>query len=185
MNRKANIRSVTYIPAGTRIIIFPNEDLWLNDEKRDKEKEVTGGYGQGNSGLTDKEPETMGTRGGATVTYDGTYNENVRPAGGGLVEETPAQNPNRRIRQLPPATIQQMPAEETTDDVPALLQEINMSDFSVLESVLRPLSYWYTQDNLEEVAINRAGQIWLRMRGKRAYPWVMYKDEKLSKEYFS
>ena len=23
-----------------------------------------------------------------------------------------------------------------------------MSDFSVLESVLRPLSYWYTQDNL-------------------------------------
>ena len=58
-----------------------------------------------------------------------------------------------------------------------------MSDFSVLESVLRPLSYWYTQDNLEEVALNRAGQIWLRMRGKRAYPWVMYKDEKLSKEY--
>ncbi len=60
-----------------------------------------------------------------------------------------------------------------------------MSDFSVLESVLRPLSYWYNQDNLEEVAINRAGQIWLRMRGKRAYPWVMYKDEKLSKEYLT
>ena len=60
-----------------------------------------------------------------------------------------------------------------------------MSDFSVLESVLRPLSYWYTQDNLEEVAINRAGQIWLRMRGKRAYPWVMYKDEKLTKEYLT
>ena len=60
-----------------------------------------------------------------------------------------------------------------------------MSDFSVLESVLRPLSYWYKQDNLEEVAINRAGQIWLRMRGKRAYPWVMYKDEKLSKEYLT
>ena len=60
-----------------------------------------------------------------------------------------------------------------------------MSDFSVLESVLRPLSYWYTQDNLEEVAINRSGQIWLRMRGKRAHPWVMYKDEKLSKEYLT
>ena len=60
-----------------------------------------------------------------------------------------------------------------------------MSDFSVLESVLRPLSYWYNQDNLEEVAINRSGQIWLRMRGKRAYPWVMYKDEKLSKQYLT
>ena len=55
--------------------------------------------------------------------------------------------------------------------------------FKVLESVLRPLSYWYNQDNIEEVAVNRSGQIWLRLRGKRAYPWVMYKDEKLSKEY--
>ena len=55
--------------------------------------------------------------------------------------------------------------------------------FKVLESVLRPLSYWYNQDNIEEVAINNAGTIWLRLRGKRAYPWVMYKDEKLSKEY--
>ena len=59
------------------------------------------------------------------------------------------------------------------------------SDFAVLESVLRPLSYWYNQDNLEEVAINCAGEIWLRMRGKRAYPWVMYKDEKLSKAYLT
>ena len=61
-----------------------------------------------------------------------------------------------------------------------------MSDsFKVLESVLRPLSYWYNQDNIEEVAINRSKQIWLRLRGKRAYPWVMYKDEKLTKEYLT
>lgn len=57
--------------------------------------------------------------------------------------------------------------------------------FKVLESVLRPLSYWYNQDNIEEVAINREQQIWLRLRGKRAYPWVMYKDEKLTKEYLT
>ena len=57
--------------------------------------------------------------------------------------------------------------------------------FKVLESVLRPLSYWYTQNNIEEVAINRSKQIWLRLRGKRAYPWVMYKDEKLTKEYLT
>ena len=60
-----------------------------------------------------------------------------------------------------------------------------MSTFTVLESVLRPLSYWYNQDNIEEVAINCSGQIWLRLRGKRAYPWVMYKDEKLTKEYLT
>jgi type IV secretion system protein VirB11 len=57
--------------------------------------------------------------------------------------------------------------------------------FEVLESVLRPLSYWYNQDNIEEVAINRSEQIWLRLRGKRAYPWVMYKDEKLNKGYLT
>lgn len=57
--------------------------------------------------------------------------------------------------------------------------------FEVLESVLRPLAYWYKQDNIEEVAINRSGQVWLRLRGKRAYPWVMYKDEKLTKEYLT
>ena len=57
--------------------------------------------------------------------------------------------------------------------------------FEVLESVLRPLAYWYNQENIEEVAINRAGQVWLRLRGKRAYPWVMYKDEKLTKEYLT
>lgn len=57
--------------------------------------------------------------------------------------------------------------------------------FAVLESVLRPLAYWYNQDNIEEVAINRSGQIWLRLRGKRAYPWVMYKDEKLTKDYLT
>lgn len=56
-------------------------------------------------------------------------------------------------------------------------------EFTVLKSVLRPLAYWYEQENLEEVAVNRAGEIWLRLRGKRAYPWVAYKDEKLSKEY--
>lgn len=57
--------------------------------------------------------------------------------------------------------------------------------FTILESILRPLSYWYNQDNIEEVAINRSGQVWLRLRGKRAYPWVMYKDEKLTKEYLT
>ncbi|MBQ9235968.1 MAG: Flp pilus assembly complex ATPase component TadA [Alphaproteobacteria bacterium] len=57
--------------------------------------------------------------------------------------------------------------------------------FTVLESILRPLSYWYTQDGIEELAINHAGEVWLRLRGKRAYPWVAYNDEKLTKEYLT
>lgn len=57
--------------------------------------------------------------------------------------------------------------------------------FTVLESILRPLAYWYNQDGIEELAINHAGEVWLRLRGKRAYPWVSYNDEKLSKEYLT
>ena len=57
--------------------------------------------------------------------------------------------------------------------------------FTVLESILRPLAYWYQQDGIEEVAINHAGEVWLRLRGKRAYPWTAYEDEKLSKEYLT
>lgn len=58
-------------------------------------------------------------------------------------------------------------------------------DDEVLCSVLRPLAYWYEQENIEEVAINHPGDIWLRLRGKRAFPWVNYKDPKLSREYLT
>lgn len=55
--------------------------------------------------------------------------------------------------------------------------------FNILESVLRPLAYWYEQDNVEEVAINKPGEIWLRLRGKRAHPWSLQKDPKVSRTY--
>ncbi len=57
--------------------------------------------------------------------------------------------------------------------------------FTVLESILRPLSQWYEQDGIEELAINHAGEVWLRLRGKRAHPWVSYPDPKLTKEYLT
>lgn len=55
----------------------------------------------------------------------------------------------------------------------------------ILESVLRPLAYWYNQDNVEDVAINNPGGIWLRLRGKHQYPWHYYEDPKLSREYLT
>lgn len=55
--------------------------------------------------------------------------------------------------------------------------------YRVLESVLRPLAYWYNQDNVEDVAINNPGGIWLRLRGRHAHPWHYYEDPKLSREY--
>ena len=86
LERKANIKSVTYIPAGTRIIIFPNQDLWLNSEEREKKKGKDGGYG-GMGGSSDGlVEEDINSRSGAeagNVTYSGNYNENVKPVSGG------------------------------------------------------------------------------------------------------
>jgi type IV secretion system protein VirB11 len=59
------------------------------------------------------------------------------------------------------------------------------SNFKVLESTLRYLSYWYCQDNVEEIAVNHPGEIWLRLRGRRANPWVCQPDENLSRTYLN
>ncbi|MDR2901738.1 MAG: Flp pilus assembly complex ATPase component TadA [Lactobacillales bacterium] len=64
-----------------------------------------------------------------------------------------------------------------------MADESNIDKFRVLESVLRPLSYWYNQDGIEEIAINNPGGIWLRRRGKYAHPWIYNEDEKLTREY--
>lgn len=58
-------------------------------------------------------------------------------------------------------------------------------NFAVLESTLKHLAYWYSQDNVEEVAINRPGEVWLRLRGKRAHPWACQKDENLTRTYLT
>ena len=66
------------------------------------------------------------------------------------------------------------------------MPELSISEtYKVLESALRPLSYWYTQDNVEEVAVDHPGSIWLRLRGKRAFPWVEQIDPKLTREYLN
>ncbi len=66
------------------------------------------------------------------------------------------------------------------------MPELSISEtYKVLESALRPLSYWYTQDNVEEVAVDHPGSIWLRLRGKRTFPWVEQIDPKLTREYLN
>ena len=60
---------------------------------------------------------------------------------------------------------------------------MSTDSFQVLKSTLRYLSYWYEQDNVEEVAINRPNEIWLRLRGRRAHPWACQQDANLSGYY--
>jgi type IV secretion system protein VirB11 len=58
---------------------------------------------------------------------------------------------------------------------------IIMSDV-VLESLLKPLVEFYSPSFVEEIAINHAGEVWMRLNGGRV-PWVSYNAEMLSKQY--
>ena len=52
----------------------------------------------------------------------------------------------------------------------------------VLESLLKPLEEFYKPTFVEEIAINHAGEVWMRLHGARV-PWVSYQSEILSKQY--
>ena len=52
----------------------------------------------------------------------------------------------------------------------------------VLESLLKPLAEFYRPKFVEEIAINHAGQVWMRLHGARV-PWVAYDAPVLSKQY--
>lgn len=52
----------------------------------------------------------------------------------------------------------------------------------VLESLLKPLEQFYKPSFVEEIAINHAGEVWMRLHGARV-PWVAYNSEILSKQY--
>ena len=52
----------------------------------------------------------------------------------------------------------------------------------VLDSLLKPLEEFYKPSFVEEIAINHAGEVWMRLHGARV-PWVAYNAEILSKQY--
>ena len=64
----------------------------------------------------------------------------------------------------------------------AIYDKINAMSNIVLESLLKPLAEFYTPEFVEEIAINHAGQVWMRLHGTRI-PWVSYNAPQLTKQY--
>ncbi|MBP5707674.1 MAG: Flp pilus assembly complex ATPase component TadA [Alphaproteobacteria bacterium] len=62
-----------------------------------------------------------------------------------------------------------------------MIKLIIMSNI-VLESLLKPLAEFYTPEFVEEIAINHAGQVWMRLHGAKI-PWVAYSAPQLTKQY--
>lgn len=57
--------------------------------------------------------------------------------------------------------------------------------FEVLNSALKKLAHWYEMEEIEEIAINQAGSVWLRMAGKRKKPWEIREDPGLTHDYLT
>ena len=56
-----------------------------------------------------------------------------------------------------------------------------MSDI-VLDTLIKPLEEFFLPEFVEEIAINRPGEVWMRLHGA-SVPWVSYKSEKLTRQY--
>jgi type IV secretory pathway ATPase VirB11/archaellum biosynthesis ATPase len=52
----------------------------------------------------------------------------------------------------------------------------------VLETLLKPLTEFYEPEFVEEIAVNHAGDVWLRLHNAPV-AWVQYKSDKLTKDY--
>ena len=63
-----------------------------------------------------------------------------------------------------------------------IYDKITLMSNIVLESLLKPLEEFYTPSFVEEIAINHAGEVWMRLHGARV-PWVSHQSQALSKQY--
>lgn len=103
---KASIQAMSYVPAGTRIIIFPKVDLWLRDIENDKED----AYESKNANvLINDEARLKGDNGGATVpsaggqvTYEEGDNSDEQPKSAPLIAEEPKKPATTRPLVVPP-----------------------------------------------------------------------------------
>lgn len=60
--------------------------------------------------------------------------------------------------------------------------KLNVMSNIVLDSLLEPLAQFYKPSFVEEIAINNAGRVWMRLHGARV-PWVAYDAPQLTKQY--
>ena len=128
MKNKQKIKAVTYIPVGTRIIVYPNIDLWLRTTKaiekgvleRKANEEVTSFVSEESAPDNPKNVQTSGGQNQNNANNNrNNPNEDFTP----LIDEGPRNNNNNNNRNygtLPPASADgsgmKMPEEEKEDD---------------------------------------------------------------------
>ena len=129
MQRMTNIQTVTYVPAGTRLIIYPKVDLWLRTFEREQsdqyskeamdkpeafidDRDPVGSLHKGNAGGK----KTTSGGGSSTVAYDGE-NVNVQPAAPVLIDDAALKKKNRQQKGAtpPPPSISSGSGSKSSD----------------------------------------------------------------------
>lgn len=98
-DKMESVQSISYVPAGTRLIIYPKTDMWIRTAEREKAQEkALGSIDKPTVLMDDRDPygsthgTSSGSSGNSTVVYDG--NTNAQPANSGgtpLLNEQPTQ----------------------------------------------------------------------------------------------
>ena len=109
LSDKTDISAVAYVPAGTRLIIYPKVDLWIRTAEREQEQQAEKETGKGpfldneedkpqgqKSGSSGNLPTaSRGSDSGAMVQVMGTETEEPQPVGGVLISEEAPKKRNR------------------------------------------------------------------------------------------
>ena len=110
LESKTDISSVAYVPAGTRLIIYPKVDLWIRTAAREKEEAKDEDSGPGDLVNEKDTPTTMAednmpkanrgdsSNGSKVEVYGGTSSD-AQPSGGGLIDPEPPAKP--KVRKMP------------------------------------------------------------------------------------
>ena len=138
---KTDVKAMTYIPAGTRIIVYPNVDLWLRTVERDSEESqkyqkpeiLIDDVKTGQAVDQRKREDVAKAAGSSQVVYD-PEDVNVEAAGAGtppLIVDTAPKKTGTALTPPPPPSSSTIPAAGTTtntdgttnnteDSIPAL-----------------------------------------------------------------
>lgn len=108
LSDKTNIRPLTYVPAGTRIIVYPNVDLWMRT--RERNPKVDPGKRKSNILINSAE-----------VATEREKNRRDAPVGGNVVYQS--QGPNMEIQSRSPALLNEADTQknnQTTSNPPLI-----------------------------------------------------------------
>lgn len=111
VQRKSEIEAVTYVPAGTRLIIYPKVDLWLRTVERDEadssqdmekpetlidDRRTSGGSAQPSAS------RSGGSSSSSQIVYDG--DDDIEPSSTTLLDDSASQKARKRRKNAAGAT---------------------------------------------------------------------------------